>query len=69
MNLDQIEQQLNDQAADLRATDARLTALEADARLDAQLERLLAEWLLISALLLWHAIRHAPDESELWRGN
>jgi len=43
MNLDQIEQQLNDQAADLRATDARLTALEADARLDAQLERLLAE--------------------------
>jgi len=27
MNLDQIEQQLNDQAADLRATDARLTAL------------------------------------------
>ena len=43
MNLDQIEQQLNDQAADLRATDARLTALEADARLESQLERLLAE--------------------------
>ena len=34
MNLDQIEQQLNDQAADLRATDARL---------ESQLERLLAE--------------------------
>ena len=27
----------------------------------------LVVWLLISALLLWHAIRHAPDESELWR--